>query len=418
MSGSDQPAHGSPAASRPLPKGIVAAVIVAALVGVAGWYWRPLANSAAPVTRPAAAAKVGLQLSPEQMATVKIETVGEEQFAAETITEGKITTDEERVTPVFSQFAGRVTKIFARPGQQVKQGEPLFTLEAVDVIQSENDLMSAVSTLNKARSSLRLAQTAEKRLRDLAAVNAVATRELQQAQNDLNAAQNDVRAGEIALEAVRNRLRIIGKSDAEISTFEQTGKLSSETVVTSPIGGIVIQRKVGPGQFLSTSASDPAFVLGDLSKVWLVASVRESDVAQVFPGQKLEFRVVAYPDRTFTGEIALIGSSIDPASRRIPVRANIDNADGLLRPEMFTSVRLLGRGEGASPSVPREALIYEGNKTRVWVVGDDDKLELRQIQPGLVSGNRIQVVDGLKRGERIVTRGALFIDRAATLAGT
>lgn len=370
------------------------------------------------MTRPAAAAKVGLQLSPEQMATVKIETVGEEQFAAETITEGKITTDEERVTPVFSQFAGRVTKIFARPGQQVKQGEPLFTLEAVDVIQSENDLMSAVSTLNKARSSLRLAQTAEKRLRDLAAVNAVATRELQQAQNDLNAAQNDVRAGEIALEAVRNRLRIIGKSDAEISTFEQTGKLSSETVVTSPIGGIVIQRKVGPGQFLSTSASDPAFVLGDLSKVWLVASVRRSDVAQVFPGQKLEFRVVAYPDRTFTGEIALIGSSIDPASRRIPVRANIDNADGLLRPEMFTSVRLLGRGEGASPSVPREALIYEGNKTRVWVVGDDDKLELRQIQPGLVSGNRIQVVDGLKRGERIVTRGALFIDRAATLAGT
>lgn len=418
MNGSNKPEHDAPTARQPLPKGIAAALIVAALVGTAGWYWRPLANSAAPVTRPPAAAKIGLQLSPEQLATVKIETVGEEQFAAETITEGKITTDEDRVTPVFSQFAGRVTKIFARPGQQVKQGEPLFTLEAVDVIQSENDLMSAVSTLNKSRSSLRLAQMAEKRLRDLAAANAIATRELQQAQNDLTAAQNDVRTAEIALEAVRNRLRIIGKSDAEISTFEQTGKLSSETVVTSPIDGIVIQRKVGPGQFLSTSAADPAFVLGDLSKVWLVASVRESDVAQVFPGQKLEFRVVAYPERTFTGEIFVIGSSIDPTSRRIPVRANIDNAAGLLRPEMFTSVRLLGRGENASPSVPREALIYEGDKTRVWVVGDNDTLELRHIKPGLVSGNRIQVVDGLKQGERIVTRGALFIDRAATLAGS
>ncbi len=410
---------GSSTARRPLPRGIVAAVAVVGIIGVAGWYWRPLANSAPPVgaARPPAV-KSGLQLSAEQLATITIETVGEAHFAAETVTEGKISTDEERVTPVFSQFAGRVTKIFARPGQQVKQGEPLFTLEAVDVIQSENDLMSAVSTLNKSRSSLRLAQTAEKRLRDLVAANAVAQREFQQAQNDLNSAQNDVRAAEIALEAVRNRLRIMGKSDAEITNFEQTGKISTETVVTSPLDGIIIQRKIGPGQFLSTSSSDPAFVLGDLSKVWLVASVRESDVAQVFVGQKLEFRVVAYPDRVFRGEIALIGSSIDPTSRRIPVRANIDNAAGLLRPEMFTSVRLIGHNEGASPSVPREALIYEGDKTRVWVVGQNDKLELRQIQPGLIAGKRIQVVDGLKPGERIVTRGALFIDRAATLAGS
>lgn len=419
MNGSDASGHGSPKARRPMPKGLAAGLIVVALIGAAGWYWRPLANSAPPVgnARPQTA-KSGLKLTAEQLATVTIETVGEERFAAETTTEGKITVDEERVTPVFSQFAGRVTKIFARPGQQVKQGEPLFTLEAVDVIQSENDLMAAVSTLNKARSSLRLTQMAEKRLRDLAAANAIAMREVQQAQNDLNGAQNDVRSAEIALEAVRNRLRIMGKSDAEIANFEQTGKISTETMVTSPIDGIIIQRKVGPGQFLSTSATDPAFVLGDLSKVWLVASVRESDVAQVFPGQKLEFRVVAYPDRVFRGEIALIGSSIDPSSRRIPVRANIDNAEGLLRPEMFTSVRLIGRSEGASPSVPREALIYEGDKTRVWVVNNNDRLELRQIQPGFVSGNRIQIVGGLKSGERIVTRGALFIDRAATLAGS
>jgi len=179
--------------------------------------------------------KSGLQLSPEQLATITIETVGEAHFAGETVTEGKISADEDRVTPVFSQFAGRVTKISARPGQQVKQGEPLFTLEAVDVIQSENDLMSAVSTLNKSRSSLRLAQTAEKRLRDLAAANAVAQREFQQAQNDLNSAQNDVRAAEIALEAVRNRLRIMRKSDTEITNFEQTGKISTETVNNKPV---------------------------------------------------------------------------------------------------------------------------------------------------------------------------------------
>jgi cobalt-zinc-cadmium efflux system membrane fusion protein len=400
--------------------GIKAAVVVVALIGAAGWYWRPLANSAAPPdnVRPPAVAKSGLLLTPEQLATIRIETVSEEAFAPETTTEGKITVDEERVTPVFSQFAGRVTKIFGKPGQQVEQGAPLFNLEAVDVVQSQNDLMAAVTTLNKARSQLRLAQTAEKRLHDLAAANAIATREYQQAQNDLTAAQNDVRSGEIGLEAVRNRLRIIGKSSAEIASFEQTGKMSTETTVLSPIGGMIIQRKVGLGQFLSAGASDPAFTLGDLSRVWLVASVRESDVGSVFVGQKLEFRVVAYPDRMFTGEIALIGSSIDPASRRIPVRANIDNSEGLLRPEMFTSVRLIGKSEGKSASIPREALIYEGDRTRVWVMGSNDRLELRQVQPGLMSGNRIQIVKGLKKGERVVTRGALFIDRAATLGGS
>jgi cobalt-zinc-cadmium efflux system membrane fusion protein len=412
-------ADASRAAGR-LSSGAKAAVLVVVLIGAAGWYWRPLANSAAPIVnvRPPAVSKSGLSLTPEQLSTIRIETVSEESFAPETTTEGKISVDEERVTPVFSQFAGRVTKIFGKPGQNVEQGAPLFNLEAVDVVQSENDLMAAISNLNKVRSQLRLAQNVEKRLHDLAAANAIATRDYQQAQNDLTAAQNDVRAAEIGLEAVRNRLRIIGKSNAEIASFEQTGKISAETTVFSPIAGMIIQRKVGPGQFLSTGAADPAFTLGDLSRVWLVASVRESDVGSVFVGQKLEFRVVAYPERVFTGEIALIGSSIDPASRRIPVRANIDNAEGLLRPEMFTSVRLIGKSEGKSASIPREALIYEGDKTRIWVMGSDDRLELRAVQPGLVSGGRIQIVSGLKPGERVVTRGALFTDRAATLGGS
>lgn len=413
------PAH-SPHASGRLSSGARAAVAIVVLIGAAGWYWRPLANSAAPISnvRPSAVSKSGLHLTAEQLSTVRIETVGDEAFAPETTTEGKISVDEERVTPVFSQFAGRVTKIFGKPGQTVEQGAPLFNLEAVDVVQSENDLMTALSNLNKVRSQLRLAQNVEKRLHDLAAANAIATRDYQQAQNDLTAVQNDVRAAEIGLEAVRNRLRIIGKNNAEIASFEQTGKISAETTVFSPIAGMIIQRKVGPGQFLSTGAPDPAFTLGDLSRVWLVASVREADAGYVFVGQKLEFRVVAYPERIFTGEIALIGSSIDPSSRRIPVRANIDNSEGLLRPEMFTSVRLIGKSEGKSASVPREALIYEGDKTRVWVMGGDDKLELRAVQPGLVSGSRIQIVSGLKSGERIVTRGALFIDRAATLGGS
>jgi cobalt-zinc-cadmium efflux system membrane fusion protein len=401
------------------PRFVVIAVVVVLAVGAAGWSWKTYTAASAPpaANRPTATTPGRLALTDTHLASITVEPVTEQAFVSEITTEGKISVDEERVTPVFSQFSGRVIKIYARPGQQVKQGEPLFSLESADVVQSQNDLMTAVSGLNKAKSQLRLSQTAERRLRDLHAINAIASREYQQAQNDLTASQNDVRAAEITLAAIRNKLRISGKSDADIAAFEQTGRISSETMIVSPIDGMIIQGKVGQGQFLSPGAAEPTFTLGDLSRVWLVASVRESDSGNVFIGQKIEFRVIAYPDRTFEGQVSFIGSSIDPGTRRIPVRAVIENVEKLLRPEMFTSVRLLGKSDGLSPSVPRSALIYEGDTSRAWVMGADDKPEMRRVRPGLLAGDRIQILSGLKVGERIITKGALFIDRAAALGG-
>jgi cobalt-zinc-cadmium efflux system membrane fusion protein len=399
---------------------VITVIVIVFVVGAAAWWsWKTYIAAPAPAAanRPIAAAPGRNARTDLRLASITVETVTEQAFVSEMTTEGKISVDEERVTPVFSQFSGRVIKIFARPGQQVKQGEPLFSLEAVDVVQSQNELMAAVSGLNKAHSQLRLSQTAERRLRDLHAINAIATRDYQQAQNDLTASQNDVRAAEIVLAAVRNKLRLSGKSDADIAAFEQTGRISTETIVVSPIDGMIIQRKVGQGQFLTAGAAEQTFTLGDLSRVWLVASVRESDTGNVFIGQRLEFRVIAYPDRAFKGEVAYIGSSVDAGTRRIPVRAVIENADMLLRPEMFTSVRLLGKSQGTSPSVPRAALIYEGNTSRAWIMGANDKPEMRKVQPGLVAEDRIQILSGLQAGEQIITKGVLFIDRAAALGG-
>jgi len=349
-----------------------------------------------------------------EWATLTIEAVEQRPFHTDRITEGKIAVDEDRSTPIFSPYAGRVTKLLARPGDSVTAGQPLFTVEATDMVQAQNDFIAAISALNKARSQLNLAQIVERRNKDLYEGKAVALKEWQQSQNDLTAAQNDLRSAESALEAARNRLRILGRSDAEITEFQNTGRISAETPIYAPIAGTIVQRKVGPGQYVNANASDPVFVIGDLSTVWLVAFVRETDAAFVHAGQEVQFTVLAYPDRTFTASLNYVGAGLDPATRRLMVRATIDNADRLLKPEMYANVSIVTAKDLAGIAVPREALIYEGSAVRVWVAHDDRTIELREIKTGLTNGNMIQAVEGLRAGERVVTRGSLFIDRAAS----
>jgi len=351
--------------------------------------------------------------SDTEWATLTIEPVEQRPFRTERATEGKIAVDEDRSTPIFSPYAGRVNKLLARPGDSVAAGQPLFTIEATDMVQAQNDFIAAVSGLNKARSQLNLAQIVERRNKDLYEGKAVALKEWQQSQNDLTAAQNDLRSAESALEAARNRLRILGRSDAEITEFQNTGRISAETPIYAPIAGTIVARKVGPGQYVNAGASDPVFVIGNLSTVWLVAFVRETDAAFVQAGQEVQFTVLAYPDRTFTARINYVAAGLDPATRRLLVRATIDNPDRLLKPEMYANVSIVTARDLAGVAVPREALIYEGSAVRVWVVHDDRTIELREIKTGLANGNMIQAIEGLRAGERVVTKGSLFIDRAA-----
>jgi membrane fusion protein, heavy metal efflux system len=359
--------------------------------------------------------------TPKQWAALTIEPVAKQLFRAEHLTEGKISVDEDRATLVFSPYSGRVLKLLAKPGDRVTAGQPLFVVEAPDMVQAQNEFINASATLNKSRSTLELARIVENQNKSLYETRAGALRDLQQSHANVRSAENDVRAAEISVEASRNRLRILGLADADIKKFSETGDVSPQTTISSPIPGIVIQRKVGPGQYINTSsqnpnASDPSFVVGDLSTVWLIAYVRESEAPNVHVGQALRFKVLAFPDRVFSANIRYVATALDSATRRLLVRATIDNSEGLLRPEMFANVTIF-TGEGdLSPAVPREAVIYDGKAARVWVVHDDRSIEQRIIKIGLSSGNTVEVVEGLQVGEKVVTKGGLFVDRAA--AGT
>ena len=352
--------------------------------------------------------------SAAEWASLSIEPVSGRVFRAEHLTEGKIAVDEDISTPIFSPFAGRVIKLLVKPSDTVVRGQLLFIVEAADTVQGLNDFVAALSALNSARSKLNLAQIVEKRQNDLYAGKAVPLKDWQQSQNDLTTAQNDMRSAETALEAVRNRLRILGRTEEQITTFEQTRQISADTPIYSPLAGTVVQRKIGPGQFVNSGASDPVFVIGDLSRVWLTAFVRETEASGVAVGQDITFSLLALPGREFKARIDYVSAAIDPTTRRLMVRATIDNKDGLFKPEMYANVTIYSGGDRPGVGVPKQALIYEGQHVRLWVAHDDNSIELREIETGLTNGDLVEVRSNLRAGEKIVTRGSLFIDRAAT----
>ena len=404
------------------PKSVLAAgvLIICITLAVAAATLAPRADKLAAADLSEQSRRVGnlYYPTPKQWAALTTEPASELLFRAEHLTEGKIAVDEDRATLVFSPYSGRVIKLLAKPGDVVVAGQPLFVVEAPDMVQAQNDYITAVSGLNKARSQLDLARIVENQNKSLYETRAVPLRDLQQTKAATLAAQNDLRSAETSLEVVRNRLRILGKTDDEIIKFGETGTINPLTTIYSPIAGTVVQRKVGPGQYVNTSSNSPAandatFIIGDLSTVWLIAYVRESEARNVRIGAPMHFTVLAYPNRVFTASIAYVATSLDAGTRRLLVRATIDNTEALLRPEMFASVTIQTGEAESSVAVPREAVIYDGNDARVWVAHDDHGVEPRQIKTGLSSGQMIQVLDGLALGEKVVTKGSLFVDRAA-----
>ena len=429
----DAPAAGAPRSRRQglLPIAAVLSLVIAAVAVVAvfpqpvrgvlesvtasvrGLFGGATREDAAETDAPSASAERIFRPTPEQRAAFEIHPVATMTFRPEGSAEGRIALNDDDNVPVASPYSGRVTKVLKRAGDDVKAGEVLLVIEATDMVQAQNDYQGALNTIQKQQALLKLDQTIASRQQELFAAKAVALKDYQSAQNDVIAAQSDLKTAQASLDAVRNRLKLLGKTDAEIAAFEKNGTMSAETQIQAPIAGTIVQRKVGIGQYLTTS-SNPAFVIGDLSTVWLIANVRESEIPKIRIGQEVEARVAGFGARVFKARVNYMASSLDPATRRLAVRSEVDNPDRSLRPEMFATFTIITGKPQPSPAVPLAAIVYEGASAHVWVARPDGAIAARGVTLGLINGDNAQVVDGLAPGEEVVTRGALFIDRAAS----
>ena len=341
-----------------------------------------------------------------QIEVVKVETY---PFKVQRPAIGRIAYNEDVSTPVLAPFSGRVIRLTAKVGDAVKRGDPLFEIDSPEVVQPQNDFIAALAAVNKARSQLNLAQIVEKRQRNLYEGKAAPLKEFQLAEAALVAAQNDMRAAETALEAVRNRLAIIGLTTEQITALREKREIN-RAMIHAPIDGTIIARKVGPGQYVRNDSGDALFAIANLNTMWLKALVPENDISLIRVGQQVEVEIAALPGRVFNARITAIEASADAATRRFVVRSEIPNPDGALKSEMFASFKIVTGESVRSPAVPVDAVIREGERSSVWVEQEPMLFKRRKVEIGLEQDNRVQILDGLKPDELVVARGAIFVD--------
>ncbi len=365
---------------------IAALAVIVLLVLVFKFALGPSDGANSPAT-PSAGTETPASFRPtaDQLSNLTIVKVEKQEFRTEVVADGKIASNEETTTPVFSPYSGRVSRLIAKPGDVVRRGSPLMMVESSDLIQARNNLIAAAAAVKSAH----------------------------------GASQSHLAGAQAILENARDQMRILGTSDAEIEAIEKDPNpknMNMGAYVLAPISGTVIQRRVGLGQFVvnvAGGATEPAYMISNLSTVWLVANVHEDNAPLIRRGAEVEVRLMALPDKVFKARLSYVASVVDPVTHRLAVRAELPNPQGLLKPEMFASMTILGDDVSTAVGMPEEGVIFEGDSARVWVMQQDGSLALRAIRAGRHSHGMIEVLSGLEAGDKVVTRGSLFIDRAA-----
>jgi cobalt-zinc-cadmium efflux system membrane fusion protein len=359
-----------------------------------------------------------VMLGEQEAQRLKIEAVQLRSFREERTAVGRIAFNDEHTTSIFASFQGSVVRLIAKPGDVLHPGSPLLVIDSPDLVQANGDLLTASVAVRKAQNQLTLAERVATRQKLLHEAGAGAYKDLEQAESDRRNAEHDLETAQGQLEAARNRLRApFGKSDAEIAKIEATHQIDRVTHILSPIGGTVTTRKVSPGQFVRGDNTDPMFSVGDLSSMWMIANVAETDIPLIKVGQEVAVRVIAYPREIFRARITYIGASVDPAVRRLTVRAEIPNPENKLKPDMFATFSILTGAPTQSPSVPAGAIVREGDGTMTaWVTTDRKRLLKRTVKVGLQRDGFDQILEGLRPGELVATDSALFLDNILTSA--
>ena len=444
---------------RPASGAFLIGVTLALLGGLGFGVFLGRANSAptepVAVEKPAEPVNENLvKLQESQMKSITVNPAEMQAFHGEKVTTGRIAFNDDKVTPVFSPYTGRILKLLAEPGVVVKRGDPLFEIDTPDLVQVESDLISAVSSLKNSQTALHLAQRNEsiaareietgKRKFELSKLNEVRQKELygekavalkdwegaqrdakqaeqdleqgnkdlEQAQSDVKTAQSNIEANETVLNASRDRLRgVFGKSEDEIAKIEKTHLIDRNTRVLSPISGTITQRKCGIGEYISQNITDPLFMITDLSTVWMLADVYESDVSLLKLGLSVEVSVMAFPKDVFKAKITYISPSVDPNTHRIAVRCMVDNPGEKLKSDMFATFKIMTDDEVKSTAVPLTGIVRDGERKFVWVAsGQDNQFLRREVATGLEQNGHVQIISGLKpEDKQIVAEGGVFL---------
>jgi len=385
---------------------LVGSVSISVKVGFGGVVANATANetgssAAKPTGDPLAAQSI--ELSETQLASVKVEAVGEHLFPIEKDAVGSIDFNQEMSVQVFTPYQGRIIGLFAKVGDEVPKGRTLFTIDSPDLLQAESTLISAAGVYD-------LTTRVLARAKQLFETRAIAQKELEQNTSDQQAAEG-------ALKAARDNVRLFGKSEADINRIVAERRLDPTLVVPSPIAGRITARNAAPGLLAQPGNAPAPFSVADISTMWMLANVAESDSPAFHPGQEVKVKVMAYPGRIFEGKISTIAATVDPNTHRVLVRSEIADPQHELRPGMFANFVIRTGDPVLGVAVPLDGVVREGDGTMtVWVTTDRRRFFKRTVRLGLTRDGYHQIVDGLQSGELVATTGALFLSNALLTA--
>lgn len=401
---------------------VIAAVVTAALtvaIGAQVWYSNgqvkpnpgdAIRNAVGKETDLTATSGAGeppsrdsVELSDSQLVSVKVGPAGERVFAIEKSAVGSIDFNQEMAVQVFTPYQGRIVGLFATVGDEVKKGQTLFTIDSPDLLQAESTLIAAAGVLEFTTRNLA-------RLKQLYTTKAISQKDLEQAVSDQQTAEGNVRAG-------RDSVRLFGKSEAEIDSIIAKRMADPILVVPSPISGRITARNAAPGLYVQPGNAPAPFAVADVSTMWMLANVAETDSPDFKVGQEVKVRIMAFPSRVFDGRISTISSTVDPNTHRVWVRSEVADPQHELRAGMFATFVIRTADPVRAVAIPLDGVVREGDGTMtVWITADRRRFTKRTVRIGLQQDGYRQILEGLQPGELVATEGALFLSNALATA--
>jgi Cu(I)/Ag(I) efflux system membrane fusion protein len=355
------------------------------LVEVAASSAHAAASQAAPASNGAAGPTVGglapVEIDParQQLIGLKTAEVTHGPIGGAWRTVGRVAIDETRVRHINLKVPGFVEQIYVDfVGKRVKKGDPLFSIYSPELLSAQGEYLLALRT----------------------------QRALSQAGGDPQ------RDGDALVKAARRKLALWDVPESTIARIAESGEPERTLTFHSPLAGVVTKKDVVEGMKLDAGAMPYEIV--DLSSVWVLADIYESELRFVHEGMGATLRLNAFPNREFKGQVMFIDPLLDPQTRTVKVRLTFENRTGELRPEMFGEVVLHGAPhEGLW--VPLDAVIDSGTDKVVFVAGEGGKFAPRKVQLGAADESRVEVTAGLALGERVVTRANFLVDSESRL---
>lgn len=317
----------------------------------------------------------------------------------EVIAPGKIQVIPTRVSRIAVPVPGRIRQIMVGFGDAVQAGQVLFTLESPDVSTLMSAYRQAEARAGQAKTAVAKAEADLARIRDLFEHRAIAQKEVLNAEASLAQARADAEQAAAALQENLSRLDILGL---------KPGAFQQEISVRAPVSGKVLDISLAAGEYRNDTSA-PVMTIADLSSVYIAADVPESLIRLITVGERIEVSLVAFPGETFSASVARISDAVNPDTRTIQVIAELANAQGRLRPDMFGEIRHEETFR-TMPVVPNGAIVQREGRSSVWRMRQPGQFEAVDVITGRSRGGLVPILSGIQAGDRIVVDGAMLLE--------